>query len=402
MREGLIKIINYLTGSILLSSLHCTIAAVIIAADKQTFLHSLIYLPIVVILSAAAKKSKHFWQYLTGVVLAFVLVYLTSNPGIERGVTLLLTIIAALSFFIARSKKMTCWLSEPSYPYMGVFLGMYLLELRFSSELVKNYAIIGVGIYYLLCTYQTNISGMNNLMNADAQLERFPAKRLRQSNYLMLGIQTVVVTIGMCIAPFMGIDGLLYKLANIMRNLIAWLLRGLESDKTDWGTQEAAKQVELEAVQTTETSWFIEWLLKLWDILSWIIVIAITGYAIYRILKFLYQLYLDFDARSVENGDQIEKIYTVAVDGEKRMQKQRKQNLFWDRSPNARIRKYYKKRVLKDWKEPPKPSMTPEEIEKAVEMEAEEKKIFHEYYEKARYAKESCTKEELQRILTMK
>ena len=272
------------------------------------------------------------------------------------------------------------------------------MEMRFESELVETYVVIGVGVYYLLCTYQTNLSRVEHLITTDSKLERFPLKRLVQSNYLMLGIQTILVTIGMCIAPFAGIDGLIYKAAEILRRIIAWLLSGLESEEATEVVQEAAEQADFGLVQAGETSSFLEFLLKLWEVLSWIIVIVITGYAIYRILKFLYQLYLDFDMRSAENGDQIEQIYKVGSSKEKKIRVgEKKENLFWDRSPGAKIRKTYKKRVLAELKEAPGASMTPEEIESGISMEKEEKKIFHEYYEKARYAKEECTKEEMMR-----
>ena len=394
MREGPLKMINFLTGFLLLSGLHCTLTAVVTGTDGLTFLHSLIYLPVVIFLSIAAKKCRKSWQYLLSSALILCITYYVGEGGFEKILTMLLITAAVLSYFTARSKNIACWLEEPSYPFLGVFLGMYLLQLRFPSELVEKYAVIGVGIYYLLCIWQTNISQMQKILSADAKLERFPAKRLRQSNFLMLGIQTVIVTIGMCIAPFAGIDGVIYKLGDLLRNAIAWLLRGLESEEVVSTTKEAARQAGLEAVEAAETPWFIELLSELFGILSWLIVIGFTAYVIYRILKFLYQLYLDFDMRSAENGDQIEQIYVAETDEAKRMRKQKRENLFWDRSPNARIRKYYKRRVLKDSQEAPKSYMTPEEIEKGVVMGEEEKRNFHVYYEKARYGKEGCTKEE--------
>ena len=398
MRKYILKSINILTGFILLSCLHCTFTAVITGNDEQVFYHSLIYLPMVILLSVSSKKCRKAWQYLIFAGLAVGIAYYAGAAGVEKMLSIILAIAAGLSYFAARSKNKNCWLDEPGYPFLGIFLGMYLLEMRFESELVETYAVIGVGVYYLLCTYQTNLSRVEHLITTDSKLERFPLKRLVQSNYLMLGIQTILVTIGMCIAPFAGIDGLIYKAAEILRRIIAWLLSGLESEEATEVVQEAAEQADFGLVQAGETSSFLEFLLKLWEVLSWIIVIVITGYAIYRILKFLYQLYLDFDMRSAENGDQIEQIYKVGSSKEKKIRvREKKENLFWDRSPGAKIRKTYKKRVLAELKEAPGASMTPEEIESGISMEKEEKKIFHEYYEKARYAKEECTKEEMMR-----
>ena len=50
--------------------------------------------------------------------------------------------------------------------------------------------------------------------------------------------------------------------------------------------------------------------------------------------------------------------------------------------------------MLRDWEESPDASMTPAEIEEKVVMGEKEKCLFHILYEKARYGKDSCTKEE--------
>ena len=145
---------------------------------------------------------------------------------------------------------------------------------------------------------------------------------------------------------------------------------------------------------------FMEMLLKILDVLSWAFVIGLTLFVIYKILKKFYQLYLEFDMNSVENGDEIEKIYTVQTKDEKRkLKKQKEENLRWDRSPNAKIRKHYKKRVLKDVKELPAVYMTPEEIECGVNMPVDKKQIFHTLYEQARYANVECSKEDMDKML---
>ena len=50
--------------------------------------------------------------------------------------------------------------------------------------------------------------------------------------------------------------------------------------------------------------------------------------------------------------------------------------------------------MLRDWKEIPDASMTPAEIEEKVVMSEKEKYLLHILYEKARYGKDSCTREE--------
>lgn len=397
MREWPLKMINYLTGFLLLSSLHCMLTAVVSQADIGTFYYGFVYLPIVILLSVSQKKAKYFWQYAVAAVLALGLEQIVIKSSFEKSLGLVLTLLAVASFFYARAVKKDCWLEVPVYPFLALYIIMYLLELRFHSDLMRNYAVFGAGIYYLLCMYQTNFDEMQRFMDVSAQLERFPMKRLVKSNYLMMGFQTVIVAIGMCIASAFGIDGILHKFSNALHSVLAWLLQWLESDELEWGAEGAAAEAEIMATETKELSAFMKAFLEVLDVFAWILVIAITAFVVYLILKMLYQLYLQFDMNSAENGDQIEQLYEIrAKDEKKALKKSRKESLFWDRSPNARIRKAYKKRILKERKEAPRKSMTPAEIEQGIIMEEEQKNIFHKYYEKARYGNVLCTKEEAQ------
>lgn len=397
MREWPLRIINYLTGFLLLSSLHCAVAAVVVDAGKSAFFFSMIYLPIVISMSAAQKKVTHFWQFAMTCGVILCIVYMLSRNAFERGLSCTLVTLAAGSFFYARAKKNSCWLETPIYAFLGLYVIMYLLEMRFKNELLRNYAVFGAGICYLLCIYKINLDEMNRVVDASSQLERFPVKRLFQSNYLMMGVQTLVVVLGMCALPLFGADGVMSRLLHTVREGIAWLLRRLEFSEDASGTVQEATNGELVLLETREPSKFMEFVLALGEVLGWIIVIALTVYVLYVLVKKLYQLYLQFDAESAENGDRIEQLYmTRSRDEKKRIKQQKQKSLRWDNSPNARIRKTYKKRVLKELKGIPNVSMTPAEIEMEISMEKEQKVHFHNYYEKARYGKEPCTKEEAQ------
>ena len=72
---------------------------------------------------------------------------------------------------------------------------------------------------------------------------------------------------------------------------------------------------------------------------------------------------------SVGNGDRIEQIYVMRSKEEKqKLKKERRANRFGERSPNDRIRRVYKKRIMKELKIVPNSAMTPAEIEKNILM----------------------------------
>lgn len=72
------------------------------------------------------------------------------------------------------------------------------------------------------------------------------------------------------------------------------------------------------------------------------------------------------------------------------------------RSPDRKIRRLYKRLIMRNLKEKPDENETPLELESRAglyEKEKEKTDSIHELYEKARYGKEECTKEELRRYV---
>ena len=404
MKKWPLRIIYYLTGFLMLSSIHCLIVGIVTGGSIATFLHSIIYLPTIILLSEGQKQSKYFWQYAVAAVGAVGLTRITlgviAEGAFEQILGTVLTAAAAFLYFYARAKKTECLLEAPEYYYLGLYFIMWFLERQYPSALLEKYAVIGAGCYCLLCMYKTNIDEILQFIDLNEKLERFPERRLLKSNLLMMGFQTVIVGCGMGIVLSTGVDGVFNKFADTFRRFFAWILSLLESDVEHIGSEVSGGAAIMPVVEVEEPSAFMELLLKLFDYLSWILVIGITLFVIYKILKKFYQLYLEFDINSADNGDEIEKIYSVQTKEEKRkLKKQKSENLRWDRSPNARIRKYYKKRVLHDLKELPTAFMTPEEIEQSLNMDEDRKRIFHSLYEKARYGNVDCSKEDVDNML---
>lgn len=403
MKTWPLRIINYLTGFLILSSIHCTVVAMSLAKDRGTFVASLIYIPVIIILAEVCKRTKYFWQYILWAMIPIWIVYLAGRSEFERKLGVVLTLAAITLYFYARAKKTDCLLDTPGYHFLGLYIVMYFLERQYPSKLLEHYAIVGAGICLLLCMYKINLDEMLQVFDVNEKLDRFPEKRLLKNNLFMMAIQTVIVIIGMITALFAGIDGAIDKVGELFGKLIVWILKLMEAWAPKSASEEFGGEKEPFVFEVGEQSAFMEFLMKILDILSVILIVALIVYVVYKILRKIYQLYLDFDLNSAENGDEIEKIYTVQMKEEKRqIRKKKSESLFWERSPNARIRKFYKKRVLRDRKEIPGKYMTPEELEMEILMSDEEKSIFHTYYEKARYGSEPCTKEEMDTYLKIR
>ena len=404
MKKWTQNVVEVCNGFLIFSGLFCTIVRQLYENDMEIFCRSLLFIPLMLLVSLGAHKAKHFWQYAIASAAAILLAYVGAGNLLERVFLLVFTVFMVLSYFVARAKDRDCWLEKPEFAFLALFLGMYFMARRADSEFLRLYACYGAGIYYLLISYYTNTIEMYQFVQTHANLERFPEKRLLKSNRRMMWMQTGIVVAGMFVAPFVGIDQIVYGIGRVLRNILAFLLSGFENEPMPEIVQEAEQQSEMMLPgEAREISKWMEILIKVLDIIAWILVIAFIAYLLYRVAKKLYEMYLDFGTHTEENGDKVERILVVSSKERKMdVEKTKKENLFWDRSPNARIRKFYKKRVQKDIKEPINPAWTPREIEQAVQMSENEKEILHQYYEKARYGKESCTKEEMQEVLNIR
>lgn len=403
MRKYYIKGLEIFHGFLLLSGVYCCIMQQISKSELQIFVRSFLLIPVVGILSVSVSKVKHFWQYfLIGAVTAAAAMA-ASGGGYSRVWIGVCAVIAVFSYFVARAGKRSCWLDTPVYPWLVLYLGMYLLGERLGSTFLVRYAALGAGIYYLVCNIYVNLKEVDEFVRTHSSLERLPVKRLGRINGRMMWIQSGVIAAAMCAAPFLGIDQMIRQAGSVLRRLIVLLLSLLPQGEEELLEEaaEAAPEMMMEAGKTPSA--FLLLLYKILDIIGWMFAACLVLLCIWLILKKIYEMYMQFNAHTEENGDRIERLIAPPTSEKKKMlEKQKKENLFWDRSPNGRIRKFYKRRIWKDLRKEPEPSWTPAQLERDVEMPGEEKEKFHFYYEKARYGNVGCTKEEMQDMMKLR
>ncbi len=401
MRNVFLKMIKISNGTLLLAALHWAIIELFVGAKEGLWMDTLIYIPIMIILSIAVKKAKYTWQYLLVAGILLMGIQYIGLPAASQNTVWILTLTASVSYFVSRAAKMKCWLDEPIYPFLALYLFVYILGTRSDSHVLEQYALIGAGVHYLLCIYYTNLEEIRKFVWINEKVDRVPVNRIYHGNYLMMGLQTILIVGGMSLCSFIQADQFFAKAGQLVQRVFQWLLGWLESDQLPEEVYEESTQAEIQFIQEAEeVSGFMEMIHQIMDWLGWVIAAAVTLYMLYRILKKLYQLYMEFDAQSEEVGDQIEKIESKEKEDQKwGIRKKTTERLFWDITPNARIRKYYKKTVLKKTADIPKASMTPSEIEAKLELEKAEKEKLRIFYEKARYGNVACTKEDVRNLL---
>lgn len=404
MRKQGIRFLEILHSFLLISGIYQALALLIEVYDTTFFIHSFFLLPVVAVFSLSVWRVKHFWQFFGLVILGEAGVWLVTKEGFERIWMVICVAVVAVLYFMARAAKKTCWLEQPFYPWLLFYLVFYLMGYRIDNELAMYLASVSAGVYFLVCNFHTNLCEVDTFVRTHSNLERFPSKRIGRINQWMMWSISGLTAIAMMFAPFLKIEEVIRRIGRGIRNAVSWLLHLLPEGGIEAGTagKEAAQQLPpMEPVK--DPSLFLEILYKLMDILGWVFALGLVLWGVRWALRRIFYWYRQFHTVVEENGDRIERLEAIpGGERKKNLEKAEKEHLFWDRSPNARIRKHYKKRVLRDWKRTPKAEMTPKAILEETTLSQEEQTCFLQYYEKARYGKEQCSKEEVNEMLKIR
>lgn len=401
MRKHAIKGLEIFHGALLLSCMFCLLGQELTHEGGLLAVKSILLLPAVAVFSLLVRRVAHLWQYLLAVVLVLagaVSFVGKGNIRIWMGVCIF---IAAFSFFIGRAGKQKCWLEVPAYPWLLFYLGMYLLGNKFNSGFLVQYASAGAGIYFLICNFHTNLMEVEEFVRTHSSLERLPVKRMGRINQIMMWLVSGITAAAMFAAPYLGIDRLIRQAGQILKAVVVWFFglfpSGVQEEIVQGTEKQAAMQMVPQAAKAL--AWWVVLLYKILDILGWLLALAMILGLLYLILRKIYGWYRQFYQTTEENGDRIERLLAAPLaERKKGLEKKKKENLFWDRSPNARIRKHYKRTILQKTSKSPLPGWTPAQIEEGLGLSEEDREAFHQYYEKARYGPESCTREEVQKM----
>lgn len=407
MRKSIVTVFRILYGFFILSVVYCMAYVPITKNVGTAFYHSLLLIPVLIVCFIGKKKTKSVVQYLG--ICAVMIAALYFGIG-ALGFSLLDTIIllifcvyAVFSYFLSRAGRRAGTLDTPSYWALALHAGACIYGSYFQSDAMVKVAALAAGFTYMAVDLHTNDLMIGAFLQDYSNLERLPVHRLKQNNSRMLSIQSGITAAAMIAAPFMKLDQVLIKAGILLRDFLRWFISLLPVSEGEQIMEPMGGQGESGfgfGEVEGEQSLLMKILDMLLEIVGWIVLIAVIAGILYLVIKRVLQLYQQFNERVEENGDLVENLMVSQKGQDKvRMNRKDRENLFLNFSPEARIRKHYKKRVQKENKEEIRSSWTPQQLEQAVSLSKEQKDKFHRYYEKARYSNETCTKEEMQDMI---
>lgn len=405
MRRHAIRILKILHGAMLLACLYNIVMQQLTERHGLLLLRNLYFLLLSAVLFEAAERAKKVWQFVLPAVLLLGDAWLAGGGGWGSIWMCVCAGLASFSYFAARAKKTDCWLAQPGYPWLLLYLALYFVGMHFESRFLMSFASVGAGCYFILCSFYVNLTEVENFVKTHSTLERLPVKRLGRINQGMMWMFSGITVAAMVLSPFLGLDQLVWALGRALRAVLAWILGFLPqgSSQEEIVQEEMGQQQMALPSDPEEVSPLLELLYRLIDILAFVLLICLILGLLYMGLRKLYRFYRQFYQETEENGDRIERLMAAAP-GEVRKNTDRRpgERLFWNFSWEARVRKHYKRQIQKAYREQIPDTATPSQLEEQLEMSGEEKAILHRCYEKARYGKEGLTREEMQEALKMK
>lgn len=402
-REAAITLLEMCHGYLVLFAIYAC-AVVTSGHGNEPFIQvGLLLFPVNVILFAAVRWAGHFWQYGLIAALAVVGSVMAAGSGV-RGIWMgILGVLAAISYFYARAARNTCWLESPVYPWIGIDVILYFLGGHFASDMAVRIAPILAAVYFLICNFHTNLEEVDTFLKNHATMERLPVRRLARINQGMMWIVSGLTAAAMIVAPYLGLDQLIRQLGNALKTVIRWLLLLIPNSPVEEETMATEQAQQAMPAVGNQAPWFLELFYKLLDLIGWMIGIGLMLACVFLVIRALYRLYLRFNEKTEENGDTIERLMPApAAEKKKGLEHKKKEHLFWDRSTDGRIRKHYRKKVLEKLKESPDEAWTPTQTAREMELEPGEAETFARIYEKARYGKDDCSREEMERMLKIR
>lgn len=335
----------------------------------------------------AGRYLKHVLLYIPAAAAITALsAYLFGHP--------LLAVPAAFICFLRFYNRVTheghSLLDHAGYPGLAIIAvpaGISVFEHQFSSAF-QTMGFVYLALYFLICFAQRGIRRIRDYVSVNEGVHNFPARRITRLLSVTLALVLAVTAIV----------------------LLPPLLMNREELRITMPTRENSGVVEPEAPAETnhdappsegdmlsgldvEPNPVISAVMELLEYLIFagaavLLVVGAVAGAVY-ISRSFRSSYRDREDL-VENlqDDQVESLF---LQRRKRSDRPR----FFDRSPNAVIRRRWRKAILKAAKEPPRPSFSPAEAEAYAGLSGESAAYLHLVYEKARYSEFGATKEDI-------
>ncbi len=337
----------------------------------------------------AAKRLPVMWQFLLASALLCGLSWiLIGHPGGP-------VLTALMALFRAKNRMQEAeggppvrsFFDAPTYWILLVFLGAFLLSAGMALPSLQRLSLLGAALYFLLCLGFRGLSRIDDYLTLNQDMRNLPARRIQRiaGGAVFAGL---LFSAALLLPQALGSSGGFRIILPDFKDRGSHVYRLAEDPPAN-----NSYQAQIDFLENLEPAWQIPPFvtnLILGIILAGLLVVAII--AVWKLFKEFGRSYTDGSrdfVQSLTKEDQDE-----SGSREEGFGKIRRPS-FWDRSPNAAIRRRYRRAIEKSSPQLPSPSLTPTQLEKHAGLEIP---LLHNLYEQARYGARSCTPEDLRSL----
>ena len=405
MRNALVKLLQYLHGIFLWTAVLSGISEIFSLFEPnqtEVFLRSLIVFVPFFATGIAAKRVRSIFTFLLISLLSMVPVFFVAGTIVQKVVFLLVSFIMMVVRIVTRVKEDSYdpFLS-PMIGVLAVFVILYIVGTLTHNNLVTTVNYYLGFLYTLLIILYQNGVHLNGYLEYNNSVENIPVRQIRKNNTMIMSVFMAVVILMMIFLPMTGMSNLIVLLGKGLRAALVFIL-GLFSKES---AQEIVEETTAPAMEDMQGGFdgLVDdtpaWLTALYNSLSLALGVVVGILLFAALITAIYKLIKKFYRPNFENND--EAVFLDPLQGSDDMDRSgRFQRPLWlSFDPNSVIRKQYRKMILKRKKRVDRNSYTPEELENYVEVPEDERRAkLHGLYEKARYSRDGCSREDVQAL----
>jgi hypothetical protein len=344
------------------------------------------------------KVSARVWQFLLGHLLALagLLLLLPAYPmQIITGVSVVFLFLFSVTARFAREWQTA---DQPKLLHLGVlalvYIGGWALKDTQLMEQCFAMALTACVLYFLYW----RLSALKEYVENNRDSAYFPERQVKRVSRSMLGIYTLLMTGCMILLSIVPAGPWVSSFGRGLLAALRWffgLFRGCGSEQNEEPYVESTpvEDMTMPPVDENPGSPIWDWL---WKIFSALILLLLAAGLVYLIVRLCARLYQDFYHKDDGDGDRKE--FVRPTDRTDKVRRETKTGLGFGGTPSQKVRRIYRKKILslKRRDQKLKESLTPrEQTEEVALTDAKEMLAL---YEKARYGREECSKEDTKRM----
>ena len=335
----------------------------------------------------AARYLRHILFYLVACVAISALTVVLFGTG-------LMAVPAALVCFLRFYNRMTGEtqpvLDHAGYPVLPVFLIPAVASIFYTAlnGIYQVTAPICAALYFLLCFAQRGLGRIDEYIAVNRTMRNLPKRRI-------LLIATAMLLIILLIFAAILLPPLLLNQSEYRYT----------PPPTPEGAAATPQPSDTQQGDFEDNAWISALdsepnptLTFIFRLLEYIVLAAASIGIVFGIVFGALRLSRMFRQSFRDRGDLVENLRDDKVETVREKRQTRDRPRFFDRSPNAVVRRRYRRTILRAAKAPPQPWMSPAEAEAHARLAGSDMDRLHDLYEKARYSADGCSRQDAARL----